>query len=248
MLIAICKKFIALPIIINSFLECVFVFLRLGSTDLIIGVFYRPPDMNASFESEFHRVVVEVCTRFPNAVLIIFGDFNYPNIEWSTLSVSSTDTQAQEFLDSCLDFSLCQLIEKPTRSSTTCANILDLLLTSHSDLFTDIAHLDGLSDHDIITGNLTSSLNEKRVTNKRIRCYNRANFDEISAKLSSLSGEFLDTHLSRSIEDNWNLFKNTLSNLIDQYIPVITIKTSNIAPWFNNQLRRLNNKKSAYSE
>lgn len=248
MLIAICKKFIALPIIINSFLECVFVSLRLVSTDLIIGVFYRPPDMNSTFESEFNRVVVEVCTRFPNAVLVFFGDFNYPNIEWSTLSVSSTDTQAQEFLNSCLDFSLCQLIEKPTRCSTTCANILDLLLTSHSDLFTDIGHLDGLSDHDIITRNLICSLNERRVTNKHIRCYNRANFDEISAKLSSFTGEFLDTHLSRSMEDNWNLFKNALSNLIDQYIPVITIKTSNVAPWFNNQLRRLNNKKSDCSE
>lgn len=246
-LIALRKEFLGVLIHIKSFLECVFVSLKCGPTKIIVGVFYRPPDMKEAFSCEFHRILSEVCIRFPKCVLIIFGDFNFPVINWSTLSVAATETEAHAFLQSCLDFSLSQLITLPTRRSDTSANVLDLILTNDPDICSDIVHLDGLSDHDVITGSIVCSPN-KSTTDKRIRCYNRANFDGLNSDLSLFSEQFLHQFMSRSVEENWALFKNTFTNLIDKFIPIISIKCKNSAPWFSQQLRRLNNKKSAYSD
>lgn len=157
----------AVPVAVNSFLECVLVSLKCGPTSFVIGVFYRPPDMTCTFASEFRRVLDDVVIRFPSSVLIIFGDFNFPSIDWSTLTVVCKDTEANEFLTTCLDHSLTQVIDQPTRHSATSANILDLILTNNPDLCSDITHLDGLSDHAIITGNLTRPFNTRQATNKK---------------------------------------------------------------------------------
>lgn len=243
-LIAVRKDIVAVPVAVNSFLECVLVSLKCGPTPYVIGVFYRPPDMTCTFASEFRRVLDDVIIRFPNTVLIIFGDFNFPLIDWSTLSVAGNNAEANEFLNVCLDHSLTQIIDQPTRRSATSANILDLILTNDPDLCSDITHLDGLSDHVIITGNLTRPFNTRQAANKKIRCYNRANFASMNSELLSFSEHFIDRHVSCTIEENWLLFKNFLKKLIEKFIPMITIKSQRTAPLFTQQLRCLSNKKS----
>lgn len=179
---------------------------------LLIGVFYRPPDANTDFSNEFTRVLTLLCSRFPNSLLIIFGDFNFPSICWSTLSVRDGQSEAHNFVQSSLDFSLAQLITHPTRCSATSANILDLVFTNNPDIFSEITHLDGLSDHDVLTGSVRISPNKRKTTNKQIRCYNRADYDSINNELLSFSNNFLGGYLSRSVEDNWLMFKNALTN------------------------------------
>lgn len=210
---------------------------------VIIAVFYRPPDMSLSFTAEFRKILDEANMRFPNSVLIIFGDFNFPSVDWSSLSVASNEIETNSFLQTCLDFSLTQLINSPTRRSATSANILDLILTNHPDLCSNITILDGLSDHAIITGSINRPFISRKTTSKKIRCYARADFDAMNTQLSRFSDQFLNTYHSRSTEENWLIFKNTFINAIESCIPVLTIKNSCAVPWFTRALRRLNNKK-----
>lgn len=231
------------PIIISTFLECVWVLLNGSSTDILIGVFYRPPDMVSAFVEEFYRILSEVCNRFPNCVLLIFGDFNYPRINWATLSVTESERESNAFLQSCLDFSLSQLIMQPTRRTATCSSILDLILTNTPDICANISHLDGLSDHDVITGDIVCRHNSKKIIEKTIKCYSRANFDGMNAQLSLFADQFLNDFLSRTVEENWVAFKNMFTDVVNKYIPSITIRNRSSTPWFNKQLRRLNNKK-----
>lgn len=234
---------LAVPVLVNSFLECVWASLKCGGRVILIGVFYRPPEANTDFSSEFTRVLTLLCSRFPNSLLIIFGDFNFPSICWSTLSVRDGHSESHNFVHSSLDFSLVQLITHPTRRSATSANILDLVFTNNPDIFSEITHLDGLSDHDVLTGSVRIFPNKRKTTNKQIRCYNRGDYDSINNEFLSFSNKFLEGYLSRSVEDNWLMFRNVLTNLINRFIPLITIKTVNTAPWYNQQLRRLNNRK-----
>lgn len=134
-IIAIKQELITVPVVVPSFLECKFIFIKCITTNIIAGVLYRPPDLYDGFADEFCRLLTDVCTRFPNSLLIIFGDFNFPSINWDTLSVSASDKDAHAFLQSCLDFHLTQLITKPTRSAGATANILDLILTNNTDAF-----------------------------------------------------------------------------------------------------------------
>lgn len=135
--LALSKDLIAIPIFIHTYTESTWVSLKNSATNIIIGTVYRPPDMNM-FTVEFRRVLVEISSKFSNATLVIFGDFNFPTINWSTLCEASLESEPRAFLDICLDFSLFQLISQPTRRSSTSANILDLILTNHPNLCSDI--------------------------------------------------------------------------------------------------------------
>lgn len=179
---AIEKGLIAAPVVLPSFLECVFISRMCNNTDIIAGVLYRPPDLCDCFADEFCRLLTDVCMRFPNYV-IIFGDFNFPSINWDTLSVSASDKVAHAFLQACLDFHLTQLITEPTRSTGSIANILDLILTNNPEAFSKIFHRNGVSDHDIITGCVKNCVPQRKTTSRLIRCYKRANFDQMNREL-----------------------------------------------------------------
>lgn len=86
-------------------LECAFASFKCAGNNVIIAVFYRPSDMGCLFSDEFSRVLGDIHTRFPTAVLIIFGDFNFPANKWSDLNVPPSDVEAHKFLPSCPDFS-----------------------------------------------------------------------------------------------------------------------------------------------
>lgn len=73
--------------------------------------------------------------------------------------------------------------------------------------------------------------------------YNRANFEAINSELACFSNTFFTGFLLRNVNENWLLFKNKLTELARKYIPSISIKTSNTAPWFNRGLKALRNKR-----
>ena len=58
---------------------------------------------------------------------LIFGDFNYPNIDWINLD---EDSGSRHFLDMVNDSYLTQYVTRPTRGS----NILDLMLSTEPDM------------------------------------------------------------------------------------------------------------------
>ena len=86
------------------------------------------------------------------------GDFNLPDVDWSTLS-ASTDFSNQ-FCDLVFQHNLLQLVNNPTH---VCGNILDLVLTNSDDMITSLSvdpimspHLQ--SDHYRVSFNIATSL------------------------------------------------------------------------------------------
>lgn len=95
----------------------------------VLVVCYRPPKSDSAFTSELHKVLLEITERFPKANLLLFGDFNFPDVSWSSLTADAS-RDSREFLELCLLFNLTQVVLSPTRGD----NILDLVLTSSPDL------------------------------------------------------------------------------------------------------------------
>ena len=80
--------------------------------------------------------------------VLICGDFNYPNINWSTLSCNTT--YSQMFLDTIHDHCLFQHITEPTHyRPITVANTLDLIFTNEDGMINSVEYLPGIgsSDH-----------------------------------------------------------------------------------------------------
>jgi len=60
-----------------------------------------------------------VCKNRNNR-LIIFGDFNFPNINWDSHSV--TNLEVADFLKCIQENFLCQYVEGPTRDGAVLGN------------------------------------------------------------------------------------------------------------------------------
>ena len=109
------------------------------SSKLIIGVCYRPPNVNEE---------VETMERAARAGAVIkMGDFNYPEIDW--INGTSGTVKGQKFKNLLQDNFMVQFIEAPTRNDA----LLDLIISNHAELITNVQikeHL-GSSDHNMIS-------------------------------------------------------------------------------------------------
>lgn len=211
---------------------------------VVIGTCYRPPDANRSFIADFHEVLHSVTLRYPQSPVILFGDFNFPAINWSNIAeTASKNTVESDFLNTCLTFGLTQIVSNPTRHNDKSSNLLDLILTSHSDYASPLTHLPGLSDHSVLHASFQCGIPAPTKTRKTITLYDKGNYTDMNIKLAEFSSSFFTGFLERSVETNWLLFKNKIHELIKTYIPTITVTEKHSSPWFNTTLKRLNNKK-----
>jgi hypothetical protein len=85
-----------------------------------------------------------------NANLLLVGDFNYSDIDWTRWN--SGNTQSNKFLDILRDNMLIQHVELPTRvrgSDTDTPHLLDLVITNDS-FVESIYHLARKSDRSVL--------------------------------------------------------------------------------------------------
>lgn len=174
---------------------------------------------------------------FPNADIFLFGDFNFPNVDWSTLSSSSQE--AQMFVDLTLDFNLVQMINESTRVN----NILDLCLASVPEIVKSVSVIDGFSDHKLIHMTVSLAPSRNITGSKFILDYNKADFDKINAGLLEFFESYVMGFSCRTVGDNWSLFKNKLLDLTTTFVPRVRIRTNSNKPWYNKTLYTMSSKR-----
>jgi len=139
--------------------------------DIILGSFYCPPNPSASvFEELPQTSLVNIKHQFPNAFILLGGDFNCPlpaGINWSngTLLESYLSVTSREaLLRFSNDFYLDQIVLQPTRAN----NILDLCFTSHPDKIEWCNTLPGLSDHEAVHVKFAANLHKGKYLPKKV--------------------------------------------------------------------------------
>ena len=93
---------------------------------------YVPPNTN----DNYHELLCNYLTDlvFNNAKpIIILGDFKSPDIDWTTLSGSSS--RSNKFCDLMFQLTIIQLVDKPTHDL---GNTLDLVITSNEDIIQNL--------------------------------------------------------------------------------------------------------------
>ena len=71
----------------------------------------------------------------------------------------------------------------------------------------------------------------------------RADWPSIKSKLQEFQTEFLTTHATRTVEENYNSFKSKVQSLINSHIPIKMTSSRTNMPWFNNTLKHMSKKK-----
>lgn len=179
--------------------------------------------------------------------IVLGGDFNVPGLQWKTDDTTTPGNSLQsKIINIADDHGLDQKVDFPTRKDpvTGTENFLDLLFTTRPTLINDVHPSPGLSDHVAVVANVkiqaTRPVKPPR-TIFRWKDVDEASFVDAVAKLQS---EFMQSSpLTRNVEENWNHFKNGLTNIINRTVPQKIARGRSRPSWLSTDLIRLCRKK-----
>ncbi len=208
----------------------------------LLGVYYRPPNHSTKL-SELQQSL----TRLPSSHhVILCGDFNIPQIDWTTTSPTTTSQLASELCDTLNDFALHQLVTEPTRLN----NILDLVVTNNPDKTTNVSVSDGLpgSDHLAVNFEIVSTFRKQITPPKTLYNFRKADFDSFRDLISKIPWD--TCFLSEQIEDIWTCIKDLLFASADQCIPKYTLRSSKgHTSWLSEEtLKLIKHKRRAFKK
>lgn len=133
-LIAVKKTVSSFPLDTNPSIEITWTACVTTYAKILIRSCYCPPDAHSSFPKDLRDNIERATQLYPADIIYLFGDFNYPLIDWSTMS--TTCRVSSNFLELTLDYNLSQVVHQCTRGT----NILDLVLTDAPETTRDYLH------------------------------------------------------------------------------------------------------------
>ena len=211
--------------------------------NVLFGVCYRPPNAKMEYSVTLRQSLERIdMTRFATCFLV--GDFNFPCIDWHTISPTSTDALTLDFCSLLNDHFLVQCNFNPTRIAHGTANILDLILTRTPDLISNIEvlpeHFD--SDHLPVAFDIKMrSGRSHKSAPRQVYNYKKANFTELNELLGYVPWNC--AFLEDDVDGCADKVKDLLLAAADMCVPLFTVKRRTNPPWINKDLLRLIKKK-----
>ena len=174
-----------------------------------------------------------------NKEVILIGDFN---CDWSRLiSNNKANVQTNKLAELAGTFQFEQLINEPTRITSTTKTLIDLAFTNKPELIngSGVIH-PGISDHSLIYIQRKISIprnDPKVIKTRQFKHYIVNNFkSDIFIYLHN--GIFWDTMLDPNIM--WKKWKTIFLSIADFHAPETTKKVrSEYAPWITNNIREV---------
>ena len=209
---------------------------KVKTCELVIGCFYRSQSLTLAENKKMMRQIVKLCKTFSdNEEIFLVGDFNLPEVEWSTASVKSPVdtidpkfTTQQLFVDSFLEAGLHWFIEDGTVTRRRWVDgvlqesLLDQVLTVNRNVVNNVSIVSplGKSDHLGIVCNLkvANDLNYSRASKQ---CWSKFSIPEIK-----VFGNDVDWNYSSDILDVPQMWEELSKKLesISANVPTIDIK------------------------
>ena len=207
---------------------------------IVVGSFYRPPDKGIEPILNLETELSEITEKFRNNskyTVILGGDFNAANIDWDTGIVPDlTDNRLmKEKLVSVLaEAGLTQTQRDPTRGQ----NLLDLFCCNKPSLVKTCISILGISDHSIVLAdcNLKTPITKK--PQRRVYRWSKADWLKIKGLTTTFAESFLALANSKSVNDNYVIFKKFMEGLLKTDIPSKLSGSRQNLPWINTELKR----------
>jgi len=202
-------------------------FLEVSTTcgPVLFGVFYRPPSQGITEVSALSNCLLSV-SKLP---VVLCGDFNLPNIDWSIVFPTASSPVSREFCDLVRDNCLSQLVSAPTRHH----HLLDLLFTNRPDLISKVCVVDNLpsTDHEAIHFMLNVIVPPQSPCKRILYNYKKADMSVFLETLSHVPWHLIEN--ATDIEESWQLFKDLLFSVVDMTIPRLKWRKWKLKHWFS---------------
>jgi len=181
-----------------------------NDSELLTGVCYRSPNVALS-ATDNDSLLYDLITEVSGKPLLLMGDFNYPDIDWSTGCGHTGNSQ--NFADCIEDSFLTQHVTESTRKGS----ILDLVITSEPNMIDVVSVLGtfGSSDHNMLEWNV--NYNPKvHYSERSCPDYSRANFTAIRQALIAVDWSQV---LQGDVNNKWISFASIIRDLEKKYVP-----------------------------
>ena len=198
---------------------------------VILCTVYVPPNSTDDYQVSLLNYLTELSSS--SAHVIIVGDFNLPDINWSSLTGMSSSSKL--FCEFVFDNNLIQHVDSPTHVK---GNILDIVLSNTStvsDISVDSSNQLLISDHFIITFKIEFSLTLKHYHEVLyVFDYKNADMDNLLSYLFDC--DFSDCLQSNDIEYVWATIKSHIYAAMTLCIPKKKIRRANQPCWFTSDI------------
>lgn len=223
-------------------IECIWIEIQLNHTRALFGLFYRPPNSDASYYSAIEdSLSLALDTQINN--IIVTGDFNFNML---------SEQSSRKILDICQQFSLYQTITEPTHFTENSSSLLDIILTSDKNNLIYCGVTDPFLHQDVryhcpIYGILKFFKHARKSFIRRIWSYDRGNYDLLRTKAANTDWDALsDRDINiyvKNITDHINL-------LTTECVPNknVRIRPSD-PPWITTAIKKqIRKRKRAYKK
>ena len=192
---------------------------------LLIGTIYRSPSATLDDDLAFTSSLKGFLTTQRYSHLLLAGDFNIPNVDWSTNS--ATGPPATFFTQMFTEKGWTQHIRQPTRfREGQRSSLLDLIITNHAHLIDTVHHSAplGKSDHMTLTFDFICYWTVTQKTSMTLRNFKKADFAGMRSFLSNvrLTGA--------SATENYSQLQSAIELADTHYVPRGVVKPSSRLP------------------
>ncbi len=220
----------------DSFTNSVWIQVLLpNKLSFITGGVYRSPNSSEENNESLVKMLEWVCRK---KEVLIFGDFNLPNVDWDLLT--GGNKLEQMFVDCFQEGLLTQHVEFPTRYNPD--NILDLILTTDEELVGSVTTGGklGASDHVVLIAELSVETN-KPETSEQVYDFKKANWEAIKEQMRDV--DWQETLRPIDASQAYQQFLDKVMHIIDSNIPKKNRRKRNRPLWASRGTMRIIRKK-----
>ena len=192
---------------------------------------YVPPNSSQSYLDD---VLTYINSLPKTRDIIILGDFNSPDVDWCSLTGTTSFTQ--DFCDLLFENNFSQLVTSPTHML---GNLLDLVLTNVPNRIVNIStdYDFSISDHYPITFHLeTNQCTYRREQDQTRSLYNYHKTDQTQLfhELQVFNYVFIT-----NAQELWSYLKATLINARNMSTPICKVSKEQSPRWHTSEIRHL---------
>ena len=204
-----------------------------NNSSVLVGTIYRSGSRDKAIQndSELHTMIKHMCLKAGFKCVLIMGDFNHPEIDWTPEPVITTNHRDHNhpehlFVKTLNDCLLNQHISKPTREREgQRPTVDDLILSTDKDMVDNIQHIGhlGASDHHLITFDMISTFRKTIKQTKTRLKYNQTDLNNFS---NHMKIDWENELQGKNSKEAYDLFLSKYNEAVDLYVPKTTVTTT----------------------
>lgn len=196
----------------------------------VIINFYRPPAGSVKRAIDYLDFVLDyISTNFKNYDVYLAGDIN--------LNLLTCNSYTKLFVDMCVQYSIYNLINQPTRVTQHKATLIDICATSCSEIYAAGIIKYSLSDHFMTFCCKKRARNDKGKERVKMKIRSYKNYDPVAMSTSLKCYNWGKFYGTRDVDEAWQLMFEQLLVHADFYAPYTCHYIRDNQPgWFNLEL------------